>query len=137
MNVYETKNIRNVAVLGHGGCGKTTLVESLAYITGVISRMGKVTDGNTISDFDKEEIKRQFSLSTAVVPIEANGIKYNFLDTPGYFDFVGEVFSNYYTVQQAKEKRFLDISSCLCAVYSTFFCPAVSCYYNVTASDAL
>ena len=90
MNVYETKNIRNVAVLGHGGCGKTTLVESLAYITGVISRMGKVTDGNTISDFDKEEIKRQFSLSTAVVPIEANGIKYNFLDTPGYFDFVGE-----------------------------------------------
>ena len=91
MNVYETKNIRNVAVLGHGGCGKTTLVESLAYITGVISRMGKVTDGNTISDFDKEEIKRQFSLSTTVVPIEANGIKYNFLDTPGYFDFVGEV----------------------------------------------
>ncbi|MBQ7247965.1 MAG: elongation factor G [Lachnospiraceae bacterium] len=91
MNVYETKNIRNVAVLGHGGCGKTTLVESLAYITGVISRMGKVTDGNTISDFDKEEIKRQFSLSTTIVPIEANGIKYNFLDTPGYFDFVGEV----------------------------------------------
>ena len=91
MNVYATDKIRNIAVLGHGGCGKTTLVESLAYITGITTRMGKVADGNTISDFDKEENKRLFSLSTAVVPIEHNGIKFNFLDTPGYFDFVGEV----------------------------------------------
>ena len=91
MNVYQTKQIRNVAVLGHGGCGKTTMVEAMAYITGVTNRMGKISDGNTISDFDKEEIKRQFSISTSVVPIEYNGIKFNFLDTPGYFDFVGEV----------------------------------------------
>ncbi len=91
MKTYETKNIRNVAVLGHGGCGKTTIVEAMAYITGVTNRMGKVSDGNTISDFDKEEIRRGFSLSTAMVPIEYNGVKINILDTPGYFDFVGEV----------------------------------------------
>ncbi len=91
MNAYQAKQIRNVAVLGHGGCGKTTMVEAMAYITGVTSRMGKVSDGNTISDFDKEEIKRQFSIGTSVVPIESNGMKFNFLDTPGYFDFVGEV----------------------------------------------
>ena len=91
MNVYQTKQIRNVVVLGHGGCGKTTMVEAMAYITGATNRMGKVTDGNTISDFDKEETKRLFSIGTSVVPIEYNGIKFNFLDTPGYFDFVGEV----------------------------------------------
>ena len=91
MNVYSAKQIRNVAVLGHGGCGKTTLVESLCYITGLTNRQGKVVDGNTISDFDKEEQKRQFSISMSVVPIEHNGVKFNFLDTPGYFDFVGEV----------------------------------------------
>ena len=91
MKSYQTKAIRNVAILGHGGCGKTTLVESLAYIAGITTRMGKVADGNTISDFDKEENKRQFSIGMSVVPIEYEGIKYNFLDTPGYFDFVGEV----------------------------------------------
>ena len=63
MKVYETKDIRNVAVLGHGSAGKTTIVEAAAFVTGVISRMGKVTDGSTISDFDKEEVKRGFSLS--------------------------------------------------------------------------
>ena len=95
MNVYGTKNIRNVVLLGHGGAGKTTVAEALAYITGVTKRMGKVADGNTISDYDKEEIKRQFSISTTMVPIEYAGaegnIKINLLDTPGYFDFVGEV----------------------------------------------
>ena len=91
MKIYDTKDIRNVAVMGHGGCGKTTIVEAMAYITGVTNRMGKVTDGNTISDFDKEEIKRQFSIGTSVVPIEHDNVKINFLDTPGYFDFVGEV----------------------------------------------
>ncbi len=91
MNAYQAKQIRNVAVLGHGGCGKTTIVEAMAYITGVTNRMGKISDGNTISDFDKEEIKRQFSIGASVVPIEYNGMKFNFLDTPGYFDFVGEV----------------------------------------------
>ena len=95
MKVYKTQDIRNVAVLGHGGCGKTTLVEAMANVTGVTSRMGKVVDGNTISDYDKEEIKRQFSISTTLIPLEYQGedgpIKINLLDTPGYFDFVGEV----------------------------------------------
>ncbi len=91
MKVYETDKIRNVVVLGHGGAGKTTLVEAMAYVTGVINRQGRVEDGNTISDFDKEEIKRKFSIGTSLVPIEYEDIKVNFLDTPGYFDFVGEV----------------------------------------------
>ena len=91
MNVYETDKIRNVVLLGHGGAGKTTLVEAMAYVTGLTNRMGKISDGNTISDFDKEEIKRNFSLSTTVVPIEWEDVKINILDTPGYFDFVGEV----------------------------------------------
>ena len=91
MNVYETAKIRNVAVLGHGGSGKTTMVEAMAFVSGTTARMGKVADGITISDFDKEEIKRQFSIGTSVVPVEWEGIKINILDTPGYFDFVGEV----------------------------------------------
>ena len=95
MDVYGTKQIRNVVLLGHGGAGKSTVAEALAYLTGVTKRMGKVSDGNTISDYDKEEIKRQFSISTTMVPIEYQGaegkVKINLLDTPGYFDFVGEV----------------------------------------------
>lgn len=95
MNVYGTKQIRNVVLLGHGGAGKTTVAEALALVTGVTKRMGKVADGNTISDYDKEEIKRQFSISTSLIPLEYEGddgpMKINILDTPGYFDFVGEV----------------------------------------------
>ncbi len=91
MQTYKYEKIRNVAVLGHGGCGKTTLVEAMAYTTGVTKRMGRVEDGTTISDYDKEEQKRQFSISTSVVPILWEETKINFLDTPGYFDFVGEV----------------------------------------------
>ena len=95
MNVYGTKQIRNVVLLGHGGAGKTTVAEAMALLTGVTKRMGSVTDGNTISDYDKEEIKRQFSISTTLIPLEYEGedgpIKINLLDTPGYFDFVGEV----------------------------------------------
>jgi len=91
MNIYTTDKIRNVVLLGHGGAGKTSLVEAMAYLSGITSRMGKVTDGNTISDFNKEEIKRTFSISTSMIPIEWEGIKINILDTPGYFDFVGEV----------------------------------------------
>ena len=90
MKVYKTQDIRNVVILGHGGCGKTTLVEAMAYATGVTSRQGKVDDGNTISDYDKEEIKRKFSISTSVVPIEWDYWKINLLDTPGYLDFIGE-----------------------------------------------
>ncbi len=91
MKVYTTDKIRNVVLLGHGGSGKTSLTEAMAYLSGITSRMGKVTDGNTVSDFGKEEQKRQFSISTAVVPIEWEGYKINVFDTPGYFDFVGEV----------------------------------------------
>ena len=95
MNVYGTEQIRNVVLLGHGGAGKTTVAEAMALITGVTKRIGKVADGNTISDYDKEEIKRQFSISTSLIPLEYEGddgpMKINILDTPGYFDFVGEV----------------------------------------------
>ncbi|MCD8333600.1 MAG: GTP-binding protein, partial [Clostridiales bacterium] len=77
MKIYTTDKIRNVVVLGHGGAGKTTLVEAMAYLAGVTSRMGKVTDGNTISDYDKEEIKRGFSISTSVVQIECGDTKIN------------------------------------------------------------
>lgn len=91
MKVYTTDKIRNVVLLGHGGCGKTSLVEAMAYLSGVTSRMGKISDGNTISDYSKEEQKRQFSINTSVVPIEWDGYKINIIDTPGYFDFVGEV----------------------------------------------
>ncbi len=91
MNIYTTDKIRNVVLLGHGGAGKTSLVESMAYLAGITSRMGKVEDGNTVSDFGKEEQKRQISISTSVVPIEWEGVKINVLDTPGYFDFIGEV----------------------------------------------
>ena len=90
MKVYKTQDIRNVVVLGHGGSGKTTLVEAMAYATGITSRQGKVDDGNTISDYDKEEIKRKFSISTSVIPIEWDFWKINLLDTPGYMDFIGE-----------------------------------------------
>lgn len=91
MDVFRTDRIRNVVLLGHGGAGKTSLAEAMAYLSGITSRLGKVTDGNTISDFDKEEIKRKFSISTSVIPIEWGKVKINVLDTPGYFDFVGEV----------------------------------------------
>ncbi len=91
MNVYTTDKIRNVVLLGHGGCGKTSLVEAMAYLAGLTSRMGKIDDGNTISDFGKEEQKRKFSINTSLVSIEWEGTKINLLDTPGYFDFVGEV----------------------------------------------
>lgn len=91
MKVYTTEKIRNVVLLGHGGSGKTSLAEAMAYLSGITSRMGKVTDGNTVSDYGKEEQKRQFSISTSVIPIEWEGYKINILDTPGYFDFVGEV----------------------------------------------
>lgn len=93
MKNYEIGRIRNISLLGHRGSGKTSLVEALLYISKTIAKMGKVEDGNTVSDYDKEEIRRVFSINTSVIPIEYGGGKYNFLDTPGYFDFVGEVES--------------------------------------------
>lgn len=91
MNVYTTDKIRNVVLLGHGGSGKTTLVEAMAYLAGLTKRMGKISDGNTISDYDKEETRRLFSVNTSIVPIPWEDTKINILDTPGYFGFVGEV----------------------------------------------
>ncbi len=91
MNIYTTDKIRNVVLLGHGGCGKTSLAEAMAYLAGLTTRMGTVADSNTISDYDKEENKRQFSIHTSVIPIPWGDVKVNILDTPGYFDFVGEV----------------------------------------------
>lgn len=91
MNVYTTDKIRNVVLLGHGGAGKTSLVEAMAYLSGITTRMGKIDDGNTMSDYSKEEHKRKFSISTSVIPIIWDDQKINILDTPGYFDFVGEV----------------------------------------------
>ena len=90
MDIFKYERIRNVALLGHGSCGKTTLAEAMAFVTGVISRQGKIEDGSTISDYDKEEQKRTFSINTSVIPIVSENTKINILDTPGYFDFVGE-----------------------------------------------
>ena len=93
MKGYSSDKIRNVVLLGHGGCGKTTFLEAALLATKVINRMGKVEDGNTVSDYDKMEIEKKYSINTTMVPVEYNGYKYNFLDTPGFFDFVGEVDS--------------------------------------------
>ena len=90
MKVYTTDRIRNVVILGHGGSGKTSLVEAMAYLSGVTSRMRSISERNTVSNYDKEEIKRKFSINTTVMPIIWGDIKVNVLDTPGYFDFVGE-----------------------------------------------
>ena len=92
MNVYATESIRNVVLLGHGGCGKTSLIESMAFTTGIIKRVRTVTEGGTVSDYDKEEVKRKFSIQSSVIPLEVDGVKVNLLDTPGFFDFSGEVY---------------------------------------------
>ena len=80
MNVYTTDKIRNVVLLGHGGCGKTSLAEAMGYLAGLTSRMGKVDDGNTISDFEKEEQRRKFSIGTSLIALEWGGVKINLLD---------------------------------------------------------
>lgn len=90
---YETKNIRNICLLGHGNSGKTSLAEGMLFATGAIDRMGKVSDGNTVCDYDAEEIKRQITISTSVAPVNFGGCKINVLDCPGYFDFVGDALA--------------------------------------------
>jgi len=87
--MYTANAIRNICLLGHSGSGKTALAESLLYMTGAIDRIGKNADGNTVCDYDPEEIKRNISISTAVVPLEYKNCKINLLDTPGAFDFSG------------------------------------------------
>ncbi len=88
---YATEKIRNIALLGHGGNGKTSLAESMLYLTGGTDRLGKVVDGNTVGDYEAEEIKRQISISLATLVAEHKNTKINIFDTPGYFDFAGEV----------------------------------------------
>jgi elongation factor G len=91
MNVFTTDKIRNVVLLGHVGSGKSSLAEALVYLSGQTNRMGTIEAGNTISDYDKEEIKRKISLKTTVIPIPWEGFKVNILDTPGSHDYIGEV----------------------------------------------
>src|SRR5512132_85212 len=91
MNVYEPRNIRNVVLVGHSGAGKTTLTEALLFAAGATTRMGKVEDGNTVSDHDPEEIRRGISVSLSLAPLEWGHVKINILDAPGYADFIGDV----------------------------------------------
>jgi elongation factor G len=91
MNVYEPRKIRNVALVGHSGAGKTTLLEGMLFAAGALTRMGRVEDGNTVSDHDAEEIRRGISVSLSLAPIEWDGVKINVLDTPGYADFIGDL----------------------------------------------
>jgi len=94
MKEYKTENLRNVCLLGHASSGKTTMAEAMLFNTGVLDRFGKVDDGTTTLDFDPEEIKRKISISAAIAPCEWKDIRINVIDTPGYFDFVGEVVAS-------------------------------------------
>ena len=94
MKGYTSDKIKNIVLLGHGGSGKTTIAEAALLETKVISRLGKVEDGNTVSDYEKMEIEKGYSINTSLIPVEYNGTKINILDTPGFFDFVGEVYSS-------------------------------------------
>ncbi|MEW6473219.1 MAG: elongation factor G [Actinomycetota bacterium] len=91
MKTFPSAKIRNVALVGHGNAGKTTLAEAILFTNGVIQRMGRVEDGNTVSDFDPEEHKRGISTNLSIIPVEYEGHKLNILDTPGYADFIGDV----------------------------------------------
>jgi elongation factor G len=98
---YGTQDLRNIALLGHGSEGKTTLTEAMLFAAGTIDRQGKVEDGGTVTDFDPEEIKRGISISAAVAPVEWKKSKLNLVDVPGYFDFIGEIFGSLRVVQTA------------------------------------
>ena len=91
MKVYKTETIRNVALIGHGSAGKTSLSEAMLYDTGAITRLGKVEEGGTVSDFEEEEVRRSISLGMSILPCELRGHKIHVLDTPGYLDLMGEV----------------------------------------------
>ena len=101
MKFFKTDDIRNIALVGHGGEGKTTLAEAMLFSSGAIDRQGRTEDGNTVMDFDPEETKRHISISTAVASVEWKGAKVNIVDTPGYFDFIGDATSGYYLADSA------------------------------------
>lgn len=109
MKGYTSENIRNIALVGHGSTGKTTFLEAALLATGVVNRLGRVEDGNTVSDFDKMEIEKGYSIGLSIVPVEYNRVKLNFLDTPGVFDFAGEVNSALRAAEAAA--IFVDASS--------------------------
>ena len=98
---YLTTNIRNIALMGHGGEGKTTLTEAMLFAAGIIDRQGKVEDGTTVTDFEPEENKRKCSISAACAPIDWNGKMLNVIDVPGYFDFIGEMVGPLRVVETA------------------------------------
>ncbi|MEA4907553.1 MAG: GTP-binding protein, partial [Anaerolineaceae bacterium] len=93
MKEYTAENIRNVALVSHSSAGKTMLAEAFLHYTGATTRLGRIEDGTTVSDYDEEEVRRGISLYSTVIPVEYKEVKVNFLDTPGYTDFVGEVIS--------------------------------------------
>ena len=101
MAKFRTDQIRNVAILGHGGSGKTSLTEALLLKMGITSRMGRVEDGSTVSDWDPEEQRRGISINQSIIPIEVDGLKINLIDVPGYQDFVGEVLSALHVAEAA------------------------------------
>ena len=101
MKEYNPDAIRNIAFIGHGGSGKTSLSELILYTGGEINRIGKVEEGNTISDFNPNEIERQISISSAPLHVEWKNSKINFIDTPGYSDFIGQVISSLHVVDTA------------------------------------
>ena len=96
MKEYSTDKIRNIALVGHSGAGKTAIAEAALFATKALTRMGKTEEGNTVSDFEEEEIRRGVSISTSLIPVEHSGFKFNLLDTPGYADFVGEMIGGLY-----------------------------------------
>lgn len=99
MKEYTAENIKNVAIVGHGRCGKTDLVEAMLYRAGLTDRLGKSSEGNTVCDFDPEEIKRKVSISSSIAPIEHKDVKLNIIDTPGLFDFVGGMYEGIRAVE--------------------------------------
>ncbi|MBQ8612649.1 MAG: elongation factor G, partial [Ruminiclostridium sp.] len=92
MKTYKCKNIRNIALAGHGGSGKTSLAEALMFVSGGLDRMGKVSDGSSVCDYDPDEIKRKISLNTSLAYAEWKDVKINMIDTPGQFDFIGGMY---------------------------------------------
>ena len=101
MKNYSTDKLRNISIIGHGGAGKTTLAESMLFTSGAIQRIGRVEDGTTTTDFDADEIKKQITINAAMAPVEWKDCKLNFIDTPGYFDFVGEVIGSLRVTESA------------------------------------